>query len=160
MDKSAVLAALLACAQGNLDAIATSQREIQAAATHDEAKPEGDKDTRATESSYLARGLAQRVSQMQAVVTGLTALELRAFESDSPIAVSALVTLEDDASFVSHYFVAPGGGGLSVRVDDVAIAIVTPSSPLGAALIGRRVDDDIELQTPSGTRELTVISVV
>jgi hypothetical protein len=43
------------------------------AATHEEAKPENDKDTRALEQSYLARGQAQRVLDLQAAVHDVAA---------------------------------------------------------------------------------------
>ena len=42
----------------DLATLEKAQHATQAAATHEEAKPENDKDTRALEQSYLARGQA------------------------------------------------------------------------------------------------------
>jgi len=43
----------------------SAQRTVVEGATHEENKPENDKDTRALEQSYLARGQAQRVVELQ-----------------------------------------------------------------------------------------------
>ena len=159
LDKRLILEELRRLVHEEFETVAASQQETQAGATHEESKPENDKDTRALESSYLARGLARRVGELQDAATMLDALELRTFDDETPIALSALVTLEDDDGETRHYFVAPGGGGLKLDVAGAKIAIVTPSSPLGRALIGKRLDDDVELQSPQGKRELVVVSV-
>ena len=54
---------------------------------------------------------------------------------------------------------APAGGGLSLTLEGQVVGIITPQSPLGQALLGARTDDDVELITPRGLRELTVIAV-
>jgi transcription elongation GreA/GreB family factor len=159
LDKRLILDELRRLVHADLGAVAASQQETQAGATHEESKPENDKDTRALESSYLARGLARRVGELQDAATLLDALELRTFADEAPIALSALVALEDGEGEVRHYFVAPGGGGLKLDISGTKVAIVTPPSPLGRALIGKRTDDDVELHTPQGRREFSVLSV-
>ncbi len=158
-DKALILAELRRLVHADLEAVAASQQETQAGATHEESKPENDKDTRALESSYLARGLARRVGELQEAATLLEALVPRPFGDEAPIALSALVIVEDDDGGFRYYFVAPGGGGLKLQAEGVEVAIVTPQSPLGRALIGKCVDDDIELRSPQGLREFSVVSV-
>ena len=63
--KVALLVALRAQVSADLEAVTESQQKTQAGATHAESKSESDKDTRATESSYLARGLAKRVGELR-----------------------------------------------------------------------------------------------
>lgn len=159
LDKALILAELRRLVHADLATVAASQQETQAGATHEESKPENDKDTRALESSYLARGLARRVGELQDAATHLDALQLRTFTGAAPIALSALVIVEDDDGKSRHYFLAPGGGGVKLHLEGVEVAIVTPQSPLGRALIGKREDDDVELQTPQGKREFLVVSV-
>jgi transcription elongation GreA/GreB family factor len=36
---------------------------------------------------------------------------------------------------------------------------VTPRSPLGVALLGRRLDDEVELRLPGKVRELVIVKV-
>lgn len=145
--------------EADLAAVSTSQQESQAGATHEEAKPEGDKDTRATESSYLARGLAKRVGELKAAVTVLAKLNVRAFAPGAAVALTALVTVEDEDGAFERFFVAPAGGGRTLPLGKDRVMVLTPTSPMARALIGRSVDDDVELQTPQGKRELVIVGV-
>ena len=159
IDKAAVLAALRARLEADLAAITASQQETQAGATHEESRAENDKDTRALESTYLARGLAQRVADLQAAASALATLRLRRFEDDAATALTALVEVEDEDGERARYFIAPVGGGLRVEVAGVAISVVTPQSPLGGALLGRHCDDEIALATAAGRKTLTIVDV-
>jgi transcription elongation GreA/GreB family factor len=119
-------------------------------ATHSEAKAENDKDTRGLEQSYLARGQAQRVAELEAAVSDVAAMKLRAFAAKDAIAMSALVTVEEDGKR-QQYFIAPGGGGSVIG----GVHVVTPVSPIGGALLGKRVDDVVEFRG----RELEIVAV-
>ena len=154
--KVAILSALRERIDTDLAAVAESQRKTQEGATHAEAKSEGDKDTRATESSYLARGLAKRVSELRNAAGKLATMLLRSFTDDDAIEVGALVTLEDDEGELVHYFLAPAGGGLKLSLGGVEIRVITPAAPVGAALLGKELDDEVQLTTPGGTRALTI----
>lgn len=155
IDKTRVLAALRAKIEADLATMTASQREAQEAATHEEAKPEGDKDTRAIESSYLARGQAKRVAELTDAAGRVGALELRVFAEGARIAVTALLTI-DDGDEAAHYFVAPAGGGVRLVVDDVTIRVITPASPLGRALLGKAAGDEIEVKLPQGSKDYAV----
>jgi transcription elongation GreA/GreB family factor len=159
VDKARVLAALRERVAAQLAALTSSQKTAQAGATHAEAKQEHPKDTRAIESQYLARGRAARVENLQDVRAVLHALAPVAFDDDDPIALTALVGVETDEGDESLYFVVPAGGGETLVVDDTTILAVTPASPLGHALIGRHVDDEVSVELPGGLRRLTVVSV-
>src|SRR5688572_18515154 len=62
-------------------------------ATHEEAKPENDKDTRALEQSYLARGQALRAEQLTEARDLLRFLPLPQLDGGA-VAAGALVALE------------------------------------------------------------------
>ncbi len=155
IDKTALRAELLAQLTAQL---ATAQAAHAAAiegATHAEAKPENDKDTRGLEQSYLARGQAQRVAELEAAVAAVTKLAVRAFKLTDPVAISAIVTVEEDG--IQHrFFVVPHGGG---NVLAGGIQVVTPGSPLGSALLGRRIDDELEIKLPGKTRSLVISTI-
>ena len=156
IDKDELLLELQRLVEADLDAITAGQQASQAGAVHAENKAEGDKDMRATESSYLARGLARRVMQLREAASKLSQLKNRVFTDESQIAMSALVEVEDEDEKRFYYYIAPSGGGIIVAVAGYKVSVVTPSSPLGLAMTGRRVDDEFELQTPQGPRFLTV----
>ena len=91
-----LLDAVIARISGQLDSLAQSQQSTQAGATHEETRAEDPKDTRATEASYLARGLAERVEQLRGELDRLRALSLRDFGADSPVGLGALVRVEEE----------------------------------------------------------------
>jgi hypothetical protein len=123
VDKQALKAELLAQLTAALAAATAAHASAIEGATHAEARPENDKDTRGLEQSYLARGQAQRVAELTAAVADVTALALRAFGPRDAIAPGAIVTLEDGADTYRR-FIAPGGGGNALAGD---LAVVTPS---------------------------------
>jgi transcription elongation GreA/GreB family factor len=141
--------------QADIRAITASQDDAQTGATHEEARQEDPKDTRAIEAAYLARGLAERAELMHDALARLTRLEIVDFGADDPVGVTALVGLEDDDG-ESVYFVIPHAAGETVVIDDTTIRIVTPTSPLGQAIIGQYVDDVVDLDLPGGRRTATI----
>lgn len=135
-------------------ALATARAAHQAAvegATHAEARPENDKDTRGLEQSYLARGIAQRAAELEAAVATTAKLALRDFGDDDPVAIGAVVDV-DEGGAAKRFFLASHGGGIVLG----DVTVVTPTSPVGRALLGKRVDDEIEI----GRRALTITAIL
>ena len=150
MDKAQLRSELHAALTRALDVARAAHAAAMEGATHSEAKAENDKDTRGLELSYLARGQAQRVAELEAAASDVAAMKLRTFRAQDPIAMSALVVIED-AGERRSYFIAPGGGG--TIIDNVQV--ITPQSPLGALLLGKHVADIVELRG----RELEIVEV-
>ncbi len=72
----------------------------------------------------------------------------RDFGQGDPIDLSAVVSLEsrkNTADTQPLYFLAPRGGGTDVRYAGRDILVITPQSPLGQQLLGRRQGDVISL---------------
>jgi transcription elongation GreA/GreB family factor len=155
MDKAALQRELIAILEAALATARASHAAAIEGSTHEEARPENDKDTRGLEQSYLARGQAQRVAELETAVAQTAALALRTFTATTPVAMSALVTVEDDAG-EQRYFVAPHGGGAVLAG---GVQVTTPASPIGRVLLGRRVDDEIELRLPAKVRTLVITAV-
>jgi transcription elongation GreA/GreB family factor len=126
------------------------------AATHEEAKPENDKDTRALEQSYIARGQAQRVEELRAGLADTRALPVATFAEGRPAALGALVVVEENERELI-FLLAPYGGGIALR--EGAVQVVTTKSPLGRGLLGKRPGDVCEMKVGDRMRELTVLAV-
>src|SRR5882724_11747951 len=133
--KARLKAALLAELDAQLAAARLAHQTASSGAIDDEARPEGSKDTRGLELSYLARGHAQRVAELENAVAVIAAFAPRAPGADAVIALGALVTLAD-ADRSRLLWLAPHGGGIVLDGD---VTVVTPASALGQALIGKRV---------------------
>jgi transcription elongation GreA/GreB family factor len=67
-------------------------------------------------------------------------LPLRNFAPGEAIDLGALVELEADGA-VSSFFLGPKGGGLEVEHAGTEITVITPQSPLGEGLMGKKRGD-------------------
>ena len=158
IDKHALLGDLITQAEAELASLVRAARNTHEAATHEEAKPENDKDTRGLEASYLASGQAERVRELERTVQLLRALPVRDFASGAPIALGAVVHVVTENREVIC-LVARGAGGMTSSLATIAVQVVTPESPLGRALIGQMEGDEIEVLTGRGKRLYEIIRV-
>lgn len=142
-----------------LEALRRAQSETQKGATHEEAKPENDKDTRALEQSYLARGQAVRAIEFAQGLSAVVALPLRDFSDDTPVALGALVTLEADDGSPFRVLLAPAGAGQRLEDEHGEVRVITSASPLGRALVGTRAGDFTEYVGPTGATPISIIEV-
>ncbi len=166
MNKPALIRALVAQLEDEIARATESANRTRQGATHEEAKPENDKDTRALEASYLARGQAQRVVDLEGVLQRVKFATLRDFAKDDAIDLSALVRVvsedEDERESADSdpetrwYFLVPAGGGRRVEQDGVVIDVITPEAPLGRALVGRYRGESLQLRVGSRLRELSI----
>lgn len=157
--KRELLAKLLAHVESERATMMRAHDDARIAATHAEAKPENDKDTRALEASYLAAGQAARVAELELSAKVLAGLELRVFDAKTPVQSSALVTVEDDDGVESTFFMAPHGGGVKLEAGGRTVQVLTPQSPLGQALLGKSQGDAVELRVKGSVREMTIAAV-
>ncbi len=158
-DKSAVHDALRASLASTLAALVRAAESAREGAVHEESRAEGDKDMRSTEQSYLARGQAMRVEELAEQVQRLELTPLRSYVPDDAIGPGALVRVSvDDEERI--FFVMPHGGGTELTVGTTRVTVVTPSSPVGAALSGKRLGDDFELTVRGQMREWIVEEIV
>lgn len=146
---------LLRAIEKNLEAAEQTHRATVEAATHEEAKPENDKDTRALEQSYVARGQAQRVEELRANLALVQRMPVQPLGEDAPIAVGALVVVEERERKLLLYLAVSGGG----MVLSENVQVVTPQSGLGRALLGKQVGDDCEAHVAGRVRTLNVLQV-
>ncbi len=158
IDKRALVEAYRRDILAEVDTLTRAAQIAHEEATHEEAKPENDKDTRSVEAAYLAGAQAERVRDLERVASALAVLPLRPFAEADPVALSAIVEVAHRGKR-GWYFVAPEGGGLRARVGELEVQIVTPQSPLGEALVHAVVGEEIEVITPAATRLYEVLSI-
>ncbi len=156
MNKAALKQELVSVVGADLETLVRAHRAAVEGATHDQAKPENDKDTRALEQSYLARGQAKRAQELRESLAAVGRLEVPVFGPNQPVGIGALVTAEESDRTVK-FLIAPHGGGY--RLAAGSVQVVTPRSPLGEALIGKRVGDVCEVLTGGGRRELELVAI-
>ncbi len=148
IDKRALLEALKQRLEADLSRAHKRAKDAVDGATHEENRAEGDKDMRATEASYVARGHSERVVEMEEALARLNTLELLSFEPGARIAMSALVELRHHDRRL-HYFLVPSAGGERLPSAGVEVQTLTTQSPLGALLLGLTEGDEAELPARS-----------
>jgi transcription elongation GreA/GreB family factor len=138
-----------------LEAAERTHRTSVEGVTHDDAKPENDKDTRALEQSYVARGQARRVEEIRSNLALVQSMPVHPFGEDAPIALGALVVVEERGKKQAFYLAASGGG---MTLQD-HVQVVTPQSGLGRALLGKHAGDDCDAHIAGRMRVLNVVQV-
>lgn len=156
VDKDALKAELTALVAGELASAVEIHAASLAAATHPESKPENDKDTRAIEQSYLARGQAARVVELEAGLGAVRSMPVPSLAAGARAAVGALLTIEDDDG-ERQVLLAPYGGGR--RLAGGAVQVVTPQAPLGRALLGKRAGEELEVTLGGKPRAIAILTV-
>src|SRR6476620_7098690 len=99
--------------EGSLKSLERAHQASREAATHEEAKPENDKDTRALEQSYVARGQALRIEEVRAGLADVRATPVAPFPDGRPAALGALVLVDENERRRS-LFLFPYGGGVEL----------------------------------------------
>ena len=99
-----------------------------------------DLDTHSQEAAYLAEGQGRVATEIEESLRSYAALACPTFATGAPIALGALVTLEQRGKNTC-YFLGPRAGGIEVHVEGQSILVVTPQSPLGRSLLGKRAGE-------------------
>ncbi len=154
MNKQAILSLILDSLRAELDTSLNAAKAASAAATDPDSKAENKYDTRSLEASYLARGQAQRVGELQEAVHAFEALNLRRHEDGDAIGPGALVGLKS-GEMENWYFMGPAAGGTQVRHDEQEVLVITPGSPLGQQLMGRKVGGNATM--PGGQATISAV---
>ncbi|MBC7387194.1 MAG: GreA/GreB family elongation factor [Cryobacterium sp.] len=84
-------------------------------------------------------------------------LPARDHEPTDPIVPTSLVTLQI-GSATTFAFIVPRGGGFITAVDGNPLQVLTPNSPLGEALLGRKTSDRVLVEIRGQKREYVIIA--
>jgi transcription elongation GreA/GreB family factor len=129
-------------------------------AISEESRAENKWDTHGQEAAYLAEGQARLAAEIGASIELYATLPLPDFAPTDAVALGALVEIESarDGQRTS-FFIGPRAGGLELVVDGRPILVLTPPSPLGRQLIGKRVDDVVQSATRGALAVHRIVSV-
>jgi transcription elongation GreA/GreB family factor len=142
-----------------LETYLRAAKASRAEATHEQSRAENKYDTRGLEASYLAKGQSRQVAELEAAINAFESMELKSFTKDQPIEVGAVVEVEH-AGERTIYFVGSKAGGTEVIYDRREVLVITPQSPLGEQLIGKKLGDHLQLPLNGSRDPFTVVSVI
>jgi transcription elongation GreA/GreB family factor len=158
MNKRALIRKIVARLADELEVYFRAARASRAEATHEQSKPENKYDTRGLEASYLARGQSKQAAEIQGAIAAFEKLDARKFGVGEPIDVGAFVELEFDGE-TTAYFIGPRAGGTEVLHDQREILVITPQSPLGEKLLGRKQGEVLKLKLAGVQNQYRVTAV-
>jgi transcription elongation GreA/GreB family factor len=143
---------------------ALSSRDAAAAEARDGATPdEKREDARAAHQlASLGRAQQQRAQQALAEADCLVAFRPARLPATAAIGVGAIVEVEDAESGEGRtFFLAPVGAGMTLTGPggDGHLSVVTPASPIGRAVLGRRSGDVVDITVDGDAREWSITYV-
>ncbi len=131
----------------------TTRGRIDIAATIQRAREMGDLSENA--DYHAAREdqgrMEARIRQLQTLVDSAVIVESNDQGQVAPGSIVALRYEGDEE--VERYLI----GSIEERPD--GLPVISPQSPLGQALVGRRVGETVEYQAPSGTLKVEIVEI-
>lgn len=159
MNKADLMQRIIDTLSRDLDVAQRAAQTAYEAATAEENIAENKYDTLGLEASYLATGQARRMEEIRQARAAYQHLLLRDYDPVLGIQVSNLVTLEAENGSCLRLFLGPEGAGLKIGQGEQLVTVITPRSPLGRSLMGKREDDDVSLVLGAKQQHFVVVGV-
>jgi transcription elongation GreA/GreB family factor len=158
MNKRALIRKIIARLTDELAVYFRAANASRAEATHEQNKAESKYDTRGLEASYLARGQSRQAAEIESAIAEFEKLAARQLADGEAIDIGALVELEHGGEN-SFYFLGPRAGGTEVVHEKREILVITPQSPLGEQLLGKKQGDQPQLNFGGAKQATRIVSV-
>jgi hypothetical protein len=142
MKKRDIIRAVLEHLRGDFERRQSAAKRTRQQGNDAESKAEGKYDTRSTEENYLADGLARQAQVAAKAAEAIEKMPIREFEPHEAIDLGALVEVKFPKE-TEFFLLAPSGGGTEIVWEGKTIVVLTPESPLGLQLMGRRLADKV-----------------
>jgi transcription elongation GreA/GreB family factor len=158
MDKSRLRQAIVDQLLAELDLQTRAAHMAREEATSEESKAENKYDTRGQEAAYLAEGQARLAAELHETIAVYRGLALSPAAAGDVVSIGHLATLSAGSKRIV-YFLGPRRGGLEVTLDGVEIIVLTPQSPVGRQLLGKRVGDTVQLPSRGAPATYRIVAI-
>lgn len=128
------------------------------AATDDQSVAETQYDTLAIESAYLAEGQSRRIIECKKALKAFKQLTLN--NNSHAVTMGSLVQLSEDKAEQHWFFIAPAAAGFRTKIANQHYTVITPQSPMGQALLGKQLDDEISIRLGNSELNDDIIAIV
>lgn len=147
-----------------VDVAEAAAQRAHETATDDENVAENKYDTLGLEAAYLAQGQQQRLLQCQTDLSQLKALR-ESYQGHDRVALGSLVVCCDAADKRHYFLLAQGAGGLKVEFEAATglieqVLVITPQAPIGCALLGAKVDDEVMVNVGDNAITYDIITLI
>jgi|SRR6185436_2960997 len=163
MDKMQLVTQLVSQLEASARAALAARDGVAAEAREGATPDEKREDARAAHQlAGLGRAQQRRAQQALAEIDSLARFRPRPLPSTAAIGVGAIVEIEDAETGEGRtFFLAPVGAGATLTGPggDGLLSVVTPASPIGRAVIGRRISDVVDVTVDGTLREWAITYV-
>lgn len=159
MDKALLQQQVLTRLEADLQQATHAAQVAYETATHEENIAENKYDTLGLEASYLATGQARRAAEVRQTIAQWRQLRLRPYDPLLGIQLGALIALVDADDGQQLFLLGPNGASMKLQIDNHIVQVISDQAPLGKAMLGKALDDDITLHIANKLQSYTVLWV-
>ena len=149
MDKLEILNKIVESLESQLVNLKKASLDAASHATNEESKADSKWDTQGIEASYLARGHADQAEAMMGEIKLMKNLIADLPDNNETVQMGILVKC-DLSGFEDYYFLAPSGGGLTLKIESNEVTVITARSPIAKQLM--RKSAGVEFLLPNGNK--------
>lgn len=154
MDKPFILSCVIEALRSEAERIEMSAAGTQREATEAPSPMESYSDKTKFEMQTMTGALRQASERIRRAITTLEGFTCP--PAGGRIAAGTLAVTEETGQNHKWYFMLPEGAGITIPQGKETIIVITPQTPLGAALMGKRAGDAVEFKG-TATRTLTIV---
>lgn len=154
-----LVSAIVEKLQLELSTAVAASAQARDSATHSENIAANKYDTLAVEAAYLAHGQSLRIEELKQSIALYQHFRRPTFNAGATIELGALVCIEDDQEQQRHLLIGPAAGGLSIDSEHGPVQVITPTAPLGQSLMGKCVDDEVDLQFNQRKVSFSIVAI-
>jgi transcription elongation factor GreA len=122
------------------------EERIAEARSHGDLRENADYDAAKNDQGLME----SRIRKLEHVIN---TAEVREVKDTGKVEIGSLVTVLDSDGDEMEYFVAPQENKIA------GLLLASPTSPLGAALLGADIGDEVAYEAPAGTFKVKVVSI-
>lgn len=159
MDKFLLQQRVLERLAEDLLQVEQAARTAHETATHEENIAENKYDTLGLEAAYLATGQARRAEAIRQAIAHWRQFRPRPYDPSKGIQLGALVCLVDPDDKQQQLFLGPDGGSMQLVSGAQLVQVISSASPLGRAMLGKCVGDEVALQVAQTRQQFEVLRV-
>ncbi|MEO2173107.1 MAG: GreA/GreB family elongation factor [bacterium] len=159
MDKSIFLADLIAVLNKALGDAINAANVARETATDAENVAENRYDTLGLEAAYLAHGQSKRALELETTIATFKRLNSQIGQS-MKVVLGSLVEVTDESNNRRFFLIGPGAGGMTVISQGQEVLVLTIDAPLGRALHGKKVDDEVNAVATATSGWFTVTRII
>lgn len=134
-------------------------RAAHETATHEENIAENKYDTLGLEAAYLATGQARRAEAIRQAMAHWRQFHPGPCDASKGIQLGALVCLVDADDKQQQFFLGPDGGSMKLVSGDQLVQVISSAAPLGCAMLGKCVGDEVSIQVAPVRQQFEVLWV-